>query len=314
MDGVGGHFGMSDSSNLSQPERADRLRRIVTAEMRAVSTRSIAALSFIVALLIHVPVLWVSSRTASPRGVALVLPSIGLAALSVFVAFRVIQLRGAIVRGRTEAASLDALSRVRSIHAVYPTFGGSAIDPEVAYVLAEICVTARPKVVVELGPGASSCLLRSVLDRVSPSSTITSVEHDDGYLNVARAWIEYLGLQRIELLRAPLVPLQVGGWVGDWYEKEGIERLPHDIDLLLVDGPPAYQGRRGGVSGRVPAFVMLERHLRRGALIVVDDADRPGEIRMVFEWLKSGRVVVHRWHSTCVVLLYVGANHSSAQF
>ena len=48
------------------------------------------------------------------------------------------------------------------------------------------------------------------------------------------------------------------------------------IDLLLVDGPPAYAVGHG--LARYPALPVLRDRLAPGATVVLDDVERPGGI------------------------------------
>ncbi len=64
------------------------------------------------------------------------------------------------------------------------------------------------------------------------------------------------------------------------------------IDLLLVDGPPAYVAGMG--LARYPALpVMLDR-LAPGATLVLDDAERPGEQEVLRRWEDGTGLVFDR--------------------
>jgi hypothetical protein len=54
------------------------------------------------------------------------------------------------------------------------------------------------------------------------------------------------------------------------------------IDLLLVDGPPAYAA--GHALARYPALPVLGDRLASGATVVLDDAERPGEQEVLRRW------------------------------
>ena len=59
-----------------------------------------------------------------------------------------------------------------------------------------------------------------------------------------------------------------------------------EIDLLLVDGPPGYG--EGMERSRYPALPALEPRLAPGAMVVLDDASRPGEREIIERWTELG--------------------------
>ena len=54
------------------------------------------------------------------------------------------------------------------------------------------------------------------------------------------------------------------------------------IDLLLVDGPPAYAA--GHELARYPALPVLYDRLAPGATVVLDDVERAGEQEVLRRW------------------------------
>ena len=63
-----------------------------------------------------------------------------------------------------------------------------------------------------------------------------------------------------------------------------------DADLLLVDGPPG----DCGPASRKPALSRLAAKLSPGCLVMLDDADRPGEAEAIREWEREHRLVFER--------------------
>ncbi|MCW3064342.1 MAG: Methyltransferase domain, partial [Solirubrobacterales bacterium] len=54
------------------------------------------------------------------------------------------------------------------------------------------------------------------------------------------------------------------------------------IDLLLVDGPPAFEPEIA--LSRYPALPVLAERLAPDATVVLDDIDRPGELAILETW------------------------------
>ena len=64
------------------------------------------------------------------------------------------------------------------------------------------------------------------------------------------------------------------------------------IDLLLVDGPPAYATGYG--LARYPALPALHDRLAPGATVVLDDVERPGEQEVLRRWERETGLDFHR--------------------
>jgi predicted O-methyltransferase YrrM len=111
-----------------------------------------------------------------------------------------------------------------------------------------------------------------------------SLEHDRGWARLTGERLAAEGLDRwATVIEAPLAahPLAPPGC--RWYERRALAELPDGgVDLLLVDGPPA--GARGEERSRYPALPELAPRLAAGALVVLDDAGRPGEAWTVDRW------------------------------
>ncbi|MBA3328623.1 MAG: class I SAM-dependent methyltransferase [Solirubrobacterales bacterium] len=130
--------------------------------------------------------------------------------------------------------------------------------------------------VVECGSGASTVVLARLL-RERGAGSVAAVEHDG-------AWAALVGdLLRREALdgvaRVVHAPLR-----GDppWYASAALDALPPEIDLLVVDGPPAHLA--GEEHRRVPALGFFEPRLVPGATVVLDDLHRPGEREVLARW------------------------------
>ena len=87
-----------------------------------------------------------------------------------------------------------------------------------------------------------------------------------------------------------------------WYAVPEDAALPERVDLLLVDGPPSYEGARV----REPAMRMLAERLREGALILVDDANRPDERAMITAWSEAFPLETVRAAADLLVMKWTG--------
>ena len=108
---------------------------------------------------------------------------------------------------------------------------------------------------------------------------LTAVEHDPDFAARTRRELELQGLDGVAtVVEAPLAQVRVGGAGWTWYDLPG--GLPSAIGLLFVDGPPGTTGPQA----RYPALPLLGSRLAPGAVLVLDDADRPDEQEIVKRW------------------------------
>lgn len=152
-----------------------------------------------------------------------------------------------------------------------------AASPALSLALERMVALARPRSILELGAGASSLVLARALVRLG-GGRLTSLEHLPRF--ALEAWRE---VERVPGVDARLVASRLrlrASAAGVHYtyadaEPELARRGP--FDLVFVDGPPIYYGRDG-------AMHLAHPHLSPGALVVLDDAARPGEQRTLRRW------------------------------
>ena len=164
-------------------------------------------------------------------------------------------------------------------------FGGvNALAADAAAVLAREVVVRRPKVVVELGCGASTILVGRLLQQLG-AGRVYALQHERSSAVETRRQIEAAGLAAVaEVLDAPLAGRQVDDRQYRWYSiPEAVSGLD-SIDLLIVDGPPQRIDPTG--LPRYPALPFFAHRLSDGAVVFVDDAKRPAEMETVRLWLE----------------------------
>ena len=181
------------------------------------------------------------------------------------------------------AADLQAWAALAPLQGRYLPWSSAALRPAgLVAVLNDIEVRDR-RVVVELGGGVSSVYLARLLASRG-AGRLVAVEHDPGWA----AWLEGAlareGLDAVaRVVRAPLAPHPLA-WQGEWYATRALlDGLPAEpIDLLLVDGPPAFEP--GTECSRYPALPVLRDRLAPDATVVLDDAGRDGERAVLERW------------------------------
>jgi predicted O-methyltransferase YrrM len=135
----------------------------------------------------------------------------------------------------------------------------------------------RPRLVVECGSGVSTIYLARLFAELGGGSTL-AIEHDAEWAGWLRGRLADEGLSaHAHVVHAPLD----GGWFDEGRVLDAL--AGRDVDLLLVDGPPAAEGF-GDPTAREPALGFFLTALTAGAGVVLDDADRPGEQEILRRW------------------------------
>ena len=136
---------------------------------------------------------------------------------------------------------------------------------------------------VECGGGTSTFYLGEML-RATGRHLVT-VEHDPEWAMRLRGLVCTRGLEStVTVVTAPLAPYTLAHDTPLWYDTGVLTAFfsGQRIDVLLVDGPPAYEQTLS--RARYPALPFFYRYLSPSALIFLDDIDRGGEQAIMRQW------------------------------
>lgn len=159
-----------------------------------------------------------------------------------------------------------------------PTAGGWALNATDLLAVIDLVDRYKPRLIVELGSGASSIWLGYAVK--AQSGRVVSIEHDATYASETRGQLARHGLEGpVEVRDAPLSDVGLPDHVTPWYDPDAFGDLM-EIDLLIVDGPP---GRTGPLA-RYPAIPILRPRLAKNGLLALDDAHRDDERRVLERW------------------------------
>jgi predicted O-methyltransferase YrrM len=150
--------------------------------------------------------------------------------------------------------------------------------------LAAVCAELagqRCQRVVECGAGFSTLVLARLLR--TRAGCLVSLEHDRAW--ATRVQSDLAAADLAEIARVTLAPLEPHPLALNglpWYAQRALPSLPPRIDLLLVDGPPAFEPHTE--LSRYPALPALAERLVPDATVILDDIDRAGELRILKTW------------------------------
>ena len=175
--------------------------------------------------------------------------------------------------------SLFSLFHLLPLRRPLPPMRNWAVSPDFARILLAEVMEQKPSRVLELGSGVSTIVTGYGLEKIN-GGAIVSLEHDATFAETSRREVERHGLsERCRILHAPLELHTLQGRTFRWYSTKAFEGI-EDIDLLIVDGPPANIQS----MARYPALPVLIGKLAPSAVVLIDDAARPDEQRMIAEW------------------------------
>ncbi len=200
--------------------------------------------------------------------------------------------RGAEAKAEAERqpehrAALASLLRWQD--AELPQLGNWKITPDFACLLAETVRDARPARTLELGAGASTIVIARAL-QILGHGKVLSLEQDAAHAEATRADLRARGLEAIaSVVHAPLQAWpQAREGEPEWFSPAALHDIPEPLgppwDLVIVDGPSTVER----ADARWPALPRLIGTLAQDAIVLLDDAARPGERAIVAAWRGMG--------------------------
>ncbi len=163
-----------------------------------------------------------------------------------------------------------------------PTTRGWAASPDLLKEIISLTHRKKPQLVVEASSGVSTLIIAYCLKRIG-SGKLISLEHDQKFAHVTQNNLSLHGLDDIAtVIHAPLVEFEINNSKWLWYDLTKVE-IPSAIDMLIVDGPPGATQK----LARYPALPLMQEKLQSDALIVLDDAARADERKIVEQWMEE---------------------------
>ena len=178
------------------------------------------------------------------------------------------------------------LGLVATEDAPLPALGGwAATARSVLAILDEIQRAPGPVTVLDCGSGSSTVLDALLLRARGQGGHVYALDADPAFAEETRGYLRAHGVDGFgTVVDAPLVNVVLpDGSVAPWYDLGGLPDTG-PINVLFVDGPIGTIAP----AARFPAFPLLADRLAPGALVVLDDTNRPEEKAIVERWLAQG--------------------------
>lgn len=150
--------------------------------------------------------------------------------------------------------------------------GYSALNDFVAACVSYALKSKGP--VLECGSGLTTLILGGIAKQLGYE--VWAMEHKSKWARRIRSYLDHFGMNNVRLCSSPLRQYESF----DWYDPP-LAIMPRQFELVVCDGPPGRtRGGRSGLSG------VMGEHMGPGTLILLDDAQRRGEIRAADLWTR----------------------------
>lgn len=177
--------------------------------------------------------------------------------------------------------ALQNLYQLITIRRAMPASRGWALSPDVLLSYVEEILRSRPRTVVECGSGVSTVWAAYALQSLGEGGHVVALDHDIEFAEKTRGVLADHGLSDVaEVRHAPITPLELPDGTWQWYDTGALKDL-HEIDLVLIDGPP----KATQEQARYPTVPALRELLAPNAVLWLDDAARTDEKAIVERWL-----------------------------
>lgn len=157
--------------------------------------------------------------------------------------------------------------------------------------VADIVAETRPRLVLELGSGASTVLLARQCASLDTKARVVSVEESPFFAaRTTKLLRRHRFCDWVSVVVSPVVRTRIGDWRGYCYGmSEAAMASAMDGEragVVLIDGPMSAWTMRGDC--RYGTLPLIRRWLAAGALVIVDDANRRRERGIIERWTEEG--------------------------
>jgi predicted O-methyltransferase YrrM len=156
-----------------------------------------------------------------------------------------------------------------------------------AFLLNEVIINGR-KNIIEFGSGISTILLGRLLKINGIDATVKSIDQSKEWVALLNDLIHKEDLGKIvEVVYIPLEKRNEKEGSPHWYTKSIIDGLfkTASFDMVVVDGPTAFE--KEIEWSRYFALPFIQQRLAHNYVILLDDANRGGEKKVLQAWAQE---------------------------
>lgn len=165
----------------------------------------------------------------------------------------------------------------------YLPFNGGAIRPfNISLLLNDIIINDR-KLIVEFGGGISTIIISRLIKKNNLDCELISIESNLDWRNQLTDILEKEGISdKTTIVHAPLKEVKTPFGNDNWYDFDDTVFKSKKIDLVIIDGPPAFLEELK--HSRYMAVPKVYKHLADNFMIYLDDTNREGEQEIMKQW------------------------------
>jgi hypothetical protein len=152
----------------------------------------------------------------------------------------------------------------------YPVAGAASYS--LFYLLIRIAKELPVKSVLELGAGETTRLLHTLANHGVLTAKCITLEHNKEWAARISQTVPH------DIITTRLIERTMDGINYQGYDFSPLN-LPNDIELLVVDGPPA--STEGNTFARLGAVDLVERLSPNDFILILDDTHRSGEMLLI---------------------------------
>ena len=156
-----------------------------------------------------------------------------------------------------------------------------AASPDFLCTIVDIIEENKPDLIIEAGSGVSTLIGSYSLKKYNPKGKIISFDHNDLFASLTKKEIHEHQLDKYsDVIHSDLIDYP--DYKFSWYDIRKVS-FQKKIDLVIIDGPPSKLNK----FARYPAIPLLLDNLSDKAIIILDDAGRKYEKKIIEKWQKE---------------------------
>lgn len=169
-------------------------------------------------------------------------------------------------------------------HSFLPYTDSSLSFNSIRLIANDIMVHQRNSI-LEFGAGISSVILGALLDSIAPGLKMYSVDENEEWVRIMTSILKQEGINSVQIIHSPLLDNPSSAYHG-WYNPEKLKSIiTFKANLILVDGPSAWQKERTMMRQQTVPFLLENELLNKNDFaIYLDDCNRPGEKEILNQW------------------------------
>jgi predicted O-methyltransferase YrrM len=178
------------------------------------------------------------------------------------------------------------MSIEQQLNLKYPiVWSDFAIEEKFANYLINLIFLEKPLNIIELGSGLSTLLILKAAEKIGYTPNFISFDSDEYFLSETKNRLDSESIleSSVKLIFSPIVDIDLFDKRYKWYSIHGNNINLDKLDLIVIDGPVGTLCK----NSRYPALHFFKKYIKKGTIVILDDANRLDEKEIVELWRKE---------------------------